>query len=232
MPETFQLGDNTKYPHLQVVAQEVCTFPHIVQRIDVILDKYGKLRDMASPELARIRRELAQTEGNVSRILYGILRQAQQDGFIGKDVTPALRDGRLVIPVSPAMKRRIQGIVHDESATGKTFFVEPAQVVEANNKIRELKAEERKETIRVLTEFAKIIRPDASYIVASYRLLAHIDFLRAKLLVAGMFGAVVPDIADKPFIDWVESRHPLLMQSLKKNNKKIVPLDISLDKEK
>ncbi len=232
VPENFQLGDETKYPHLQILAQEVSTFPYLVHRIDQILDRYGHIRDTASPQLAKIRQELKQAEGSVSRILSGILRQAQQDGLVEKDTAPALRDGRLVIPIPPALKRKIPGIVHDESATGKTAFVEPAQVVEANNRIRELESEEKKEVIRILTEFAKVIRPDVSYIVASYSLLAHIDFLRAKLLLAERFGAIMPDVQDEPMIDWVEARHPLLMMSLQKHGKKVVPLDISVNSER
>lgn len=231
VPAEFRLGDEVKYPHLQILAEEVSSFPEIVRRIDGILDKYGRLRDTASPELQRIRRELKQAEGSVSRTLYNILRQAQQDGLVDKDAAPTLRDGRLVIPVSPAMKRRIPGIVHDESATGKTAYVEPTEVVEANNKLRALEAEEKKETVRILTEFAKVLRPDARYIAASYDLLAHIDFLRAKLIVAEKYGGIEPEVADRPLIDWVEARHPLLQETLEKAGRKIVPLDISLSEE-
>ena len=131
----------------------------IWQEIDRILDKYGRLKDNASPELARIRRELQQSQGSVSRALNSILRQAQADGLIDKDVTPTLREGRLVIPVPPAYKRKIGGIVHDESATGKTVYVEPQQVVEANNRIRELEGDERRERTRILQEFATFLRP-------------------------------------------------------------------------
>ncbi len=229
VPATFRLGDEAKYPHLQLLAEEVATFPDIVRRIDGLLDKYGHLRDTASTELSRIRRELKQAEGSVSRTLYGILRQAQQNGLIDKDVTPTLRDGRLMIPISPALKRRIPGIVHDESATGKTAFVEPTEVVEANNRLRALEAEERREVVKILTEFAKTLRPDVRYIVASYSLLAHIDFLRAKLIVAEKFGAIVPEVVACPLIDWAQARHPLLEESLKKAGRAIVPLDISLD---
>lgn len=229
-PEEFNLGDVVKYPQLQILAEEVMTFPYIIQRIDQILDKYGKIRDTASPKLAMVRRELKQAEGSVSRVLASILRQAQQDGLVDKDVTPALRDGRLVIPIAPAHKRKIPGIVHDESATGRTAFVEPAQVVEANNKIRELESEEKKEVIRILTEFAKILRPDVKYIVASYQLLAHIDFIRAKMLMAEKFSAIEPEISDEPMIDFVQARHPLLEASLKKHGKNIIPLDITLTK--
>ncbi len=228
VPEDYSLGDEAKYPHLQMLAEEVSTFPNLVKRIDEILDKYGKMRDTASKDLLKIRHELKKSEGSVSRILHSILRKAQQEGLVDKDATPTLRDGRLVIPISPAMKRRFQGIVHDESASGKTAFVEPTEVVEANNKIRELEADEKKEIIRILTEFAKIIRPDVRYIVASYSLLAHIDFLRAKLLLAEKYAAIVPKVDAEPLIDWVEARHPLLQETLKKSGRKLVPLDISL----
>lgn len=228
LPETIIIGEEVKYPQLQMLAEEVMTFPYIVHRIDQILDKYGKMRDTASPELARIRRELKQAEGSVSRVLASILRQAQIDGIVDKDTAPALRDGRLVIPIAPGHKRKIPGIVHDESATGKTAFVEPTQVVEANNKIRELESDERKEIIRILTEFAKVIRPEVKYIVASYKLLAHIDFIRAKMLLAERFKAVEPQVQDAPMMNLIEARHPLLQMSLEKHGKTIVPLDISL----
>lgn len=228
LPETIIIGEEVKYPQLQMLAEEVMTFPYIVHRIDQILDKYGKMRDTASPELARIRRELKQAEGSVSRVLASILRQAQIDGIVDKDTAPALRDGRLVIPIAPGHKRKIPGIVHDESATGKTAFVEPTQVVEANNKIRELESDERKEIIRILTEFAKVIRPEVKYIVASYKLLAHIDFIRAKMLLAERFKAVEPHVQDAPMMNLIEARHPLLQMYLEKHGKTIVPLDISL----
>lgn len=228
LPETIIMGEEVKYPQLQMLAEEVMTFPYIVHRIDQILDKYGKMRDTASPELARIRRELKQAEGSVSRVLASILRQAQIDGIVDKDTAPALRDGRLVIPIAPGHKRKIPGIVHYESATGKTAFVEPTQVVEANNKIRELESDERKEIIRILTEFAKVIRPEVKYIVASYKLLAHIDFIRAKMLLAERFKAVEPQVQDAPMMNLIEARHPLLQMSLEKHGKTIVPLDISL----
>ncbi len=231
IPETFTLGDDVKYPHLQILAEEISTFPYLVHRIDQILDRNGKIRDTASPTLQRIRLELRAAAGSVSKILHNILRQAQQDGYVERDVTPSVRDGRLVIPVAPAMKRKIQGIVHDESGSGKTVFIEPLAAVEANNKIRELEDDERQEVLKILTEFSKVIRPDVQYIVASYSLLAHIDFLRAKLIVAERFKAITPEVCDKPMIDWIQARHPLLMLSLEKHNKAVVPLDIKLESE-
>ena len=148
------------YPALHRLTEGVVTFPAMIRRIDSILDKFGKIKDSASMTLAGIRHELSKTEGSISRTLYTILHAAQKDGLVDKDVAPTLRDGRLVIPVAPNLKKRIGGIVHDESATGKTVFIEPAEVVEANNRVRQLEAEERREIIRILTVFSDEVRPD------------------------------------------------------------------------
>ena len=220
------------YPALHELADGVMTYPQILQRIDQILDKFGKIRDTASPELNNIRRELAKTEGSISRTLYSILRSAQSEGLIEKDVTPAMRDGRLVIPIVPTMKRKIKGIVHDESASGKTLFVEPTEVVEANNRVRELEAEERREIIRILNEIAKIIRPHVPQILASYKLLAQIDMIRAKAELAKLIGGIEPEVGKHPLIDWIEATHPLLRLSLEKQGKKVVPLEIMLTRNK
>ena len=220
------------YPALHELAEGVVTFPQILQRIDQILDKFGKIRDTASPELLNIRRELAKVEGSISRTLYSILRSAQSEGLIEKDVTPAMRDGRLVIPVVPTMKRKIKGIVHDESASGKTLFIEPTEVVEANNRVRELEAEERREVIRILTEMAKVIRPHAPQILDSYKLLAQVDMLRAKTELAKLIGGIEPEVGKYPHIDWIEATHPLLRLSLQKQGKKVVPLEITLTRNK
>ena len=220
------------YPALHELAEGVVRFPQILQRIDQILDKFGKIRDTASPELLNIRRELAKVEGSISRTLYSILRSAQSEGLIEKDVTPAMRDGRLVIPVVPTMKRKIKGIVHDESASGKTLFIEPTEVVEANNRVRELEAEERREVIRILTEMAKVIRPHVPQILDSYKLLAQVDMLRAKTELAKLIGGIEPEVGKYPHIDWIEATHPLLRLSLQKQGKKVVPLEITLTRNK
>ena len=219
---------NYDYPALHRVTEDIRVFPELVVRIDQIVDKFGNIKDTASPALADIRRELSRAEGSISRTLYNILHAAQSEGLIDKDVTPTMRDGRLVVPVAPGMKRRIKGIVHDESSSGKTVFVEPAEVVEANNRIRELEAEERREIIRILTDFTNTIRPFAKDIVASYRLLADVDFIRAKAEFAKLVNGIEPDIADGPVVDWISARHPLLWLSLGKQGKKVVPLDIML----
>ena len=176
------------------------------------------MRDNASPELLQIRRELARLEGSISRTLYGILRAAQGEGLVEKDVTPTLRDGRLVIPVAPGLKRKISGIVHDESATGRTVYIEPTEVVEANNKIRELENEERREIIRILTDFAKKVRPNVREILDSYHLMATIDFIRAKAELARLFKSFEPQVAETPHIDWIRAIHPLLQLSLERKH--------------
>ena len=220
--ETEQGEIRHYYPALYNLADGVATFPLLVQRISQIIDKFGKMRDNASPELLQIRRELARIEGSISRTLYGILRAAQGEGLVEKDVTPTLRDGRLVIPVAPGLKRKISGIVHDESATGRTVYIEPTEVVEANNKVRELENEERREMIRILTDFAKKVRPNVREILDSYNLMAAVDFIRAKAELARLFKSFEPQVAEEPHIDWIRAIHPLLQLSLeRKNNNKL-----------
>ncbi len=216
------------YPALHRLTEGVVTFPAMIRRIDSILDKFGKIKDSASMTLAGIRHELSKTEGSISRTLYTILHAAQKDGLVDKDVAPTLRDGRLVIPVAPNLKKRIGGIVHDESATGKTVFIEPAEVVEANNRVRQLEAEERREIIRILTVFSDEVRPHVREILDSYQFLALIDLIYAKATFADATKAIEPTIVREPHIDWIRAIHPLLDMSLTKQGKQVVPLDIML----
>lgn len=222
---------STPYPALRTLAGDILTFPQLIARIGDILDKFGHVRDNASSELLRIRRELSATTGSISRSLNSILRTAQAEGYVDKDVTPTLRDGRLVIPVAPGMKRKLRGIVHDESATGKTVFIEPAEVVEANNRIRELEGEERREIIRILTEFSATLRPQVPALLQSYEFLADIDFIRAKAVFSLDIRAVKPAFECRQVLDWFEAVHPLLQLSLARHGKKVVPLDIELTRE-
>lgn len=221
-----------KYPALTALAGDILVFPQLVGRIDTILDKFGKVKDSASPELQTIRREMTITMSNISRNLQSILRTAQSEGVVDKDVTPTMRDGRLMIPVAPAFKRKIKGIVHDESASGKTVFIEPESVVEANNRIRELEGEEKREIIRILTDFTNFVRPLVPDILQSYEFLADIDFIRAKALFAIEIQGIRPVVEDKQQLDWARAIHPLLYLSLKKQHKEVVPLDIELTAEK
>jgi len=220
---------NTPYPRLSDLAGQTFVYPEVLKKIDGILSKFGKILDNASPELSRIRRELTQTMSGLSRRLNQIMRQAQTEGFVEKDASPSMRDGRLVIPVSPMYKRKIRGIVHDESATGKTVFIEPEELVEANNKIRELENEERREIIRILTTFSDSIRPFAEEMASSYQFLGEIDFVRSKARFALEINAIRPRMEDAPSLDWVKAVHPLLMLSLRKQHKEVVPLTLTLN---
>ena len=223
----FTLLDREKYPLL--ASLPLTSFPsHLIVAIDRIIDRYGKMKDSASPELARIRKDIAQSQGSVSRALNAILRQAQADGLLDKDAAPTMREGRLVLPVPPAYKRKIGGIVHDESATGKTVFIEPQQVVEANNRIRELEGEERRERMRILLEMTEYIRPEISHVLASEEFLADVDFLRAKALFAEDIEAIVPEVHNQPMLDWREARHPILLLNFRKQGRTVVPLSIRL----
>ena len=219
------------YPHLHELVVGVETFPLIVQRIDAILNKFGKIKDNASTELSRIRKDTFQVQSSISRTLNAILRQAQTDGYVDKDVAPTMREGRLVLPVSPAFKRKVKGIVHDESATGKTVFIEPTQVVEANNRLRELEGEERREIMRILVDFTNFVRPHSEEIFASQYFLGQIDFLRAKAIFAIDIKAIKPRVDDTCQLEWAKAVHPLLYLSLKKQGKEIVPLDIVLNEK-
>ncbi len=221
--------DEATYPALARLADGVPVFPAMIRRIDSILDKFGRIKDGASMVLAGIRHELQKTEGSISRTLYTILHSAQRDGLVDKDAAPTVRDGRLMIPVAPSVKRRISGIVHDESATGKTVFIEPTEVVEANNRIRELEAEERREVIRILTVFTDEVRPQVKEILDSYHFLAQIDLIRAKAELAKLTHAIEPQVEPQPVVDWRQTVHPLLQLALEKQQKQVVPLDIRLE---
>ena len=233
--QCFAAMDETRYgalKELTVSGLGVSGLGGIVKAIDRVLDRYGKIADNASPELARIRREITNQQGSVSRTLAAILRQAKTDGYVDSDAAPTIREGRLVIPVSPGFKRKIGGIVHDESATGKTVYVEPQQVVDANNKIRELEGAERRERIRILREVTDNIRPQSEQIMASQRMLAEVDFLNAKVSLAQAMKAIRPELMDGPLVEWSEARHPVLWLHYAPQGKTVVPLSIRLEKDK
>ena len=220
------------YPALTALAGDILVFPQLIGKIDSILDKFGKVKDNASPTLAQIRKEISSTMSGISRSLQSILRNAQSEGVVDKDVTPTMRDGRLMIPVAPAFKRKIKGIVHDESASGKTVFIEPEVVVEANNRVRELEGDERREIMKILTEFTNIVRPMVPDILQSYEFMADIDFIRAKALFAEQVKGIKPVVENVQQVDWARAVHPLLYLSLQKQNKQVIPLDIILEEKK
>ncbi|MDR2911432.1 MAG: Smr/MutS family protein [Bacteroidales bacterium] len=225
----FNKQDDKVFPLLKQKTSPVQVFPYIYGRIDQILNKFGDIRNNASPELAQIRKNIISLQANVSKKLHAILKQAQKDGLVEDDATISVRDGRLVIPVSASNKRKLKGIIYDESATGKTSYIEPNEIVEINNEIREFEYAERREIVKILTDFSNDIRPYIDDLLYSYHFLGEIDFIRSKSLLAIEFNAIKPNFYNEPVIDWINSIHPLLSISLKRENKKVVPLNIKLN---
>ncbi|MGD9992408.1 MAG: endonuclease MutS2 [Salinivirgaceae bacterium] len=218
-----------KYPHLKAIADKVTVHAYVTDGIDKILNGQGKIRDKASPELAHIRSELASKQQEVSKLIHRIINQAQKEGWVDADATLAMRDGRSVIPVPVSFKRKISGIIHDESATGKTCYVEPAPVVEINNQISSLEADERREIVRILKDFTETIRPYTDDLDDALMLLGIMDFIRAKARFAQRIGGTMPDVSDTRVLQWNQATHPLLYLSFKEENRKVVPLNISLN---
>lgn len=219
------------YPVLDAMARGLVAFPATVRTIDRIIDHFGNVKDTASQTLADIRRQLASVSGAISSTMRRVIARAVSEGYLEADVTPSMRDGRLVIPVQPMHKRNVKGIVHDESASGKTIFIEPAEIVEANNRVRELQMEERREIIRILTALADEIRPLLPDMLGSYEVLGDFDFVHAKALFAVDSDATLPVLHDSPEMEWYHACHPVLKRSLESQNREIVPLDITLSKE-
>ncbi len=222
-PYGLQDGADAPIGHLGVLGG-------LVSEIDRILDRYGRLADHASPELARIRKELVNLQGSVGRTLASILRQAKADGLVDADAAPTLREGRLVIPVPPGYKRKIGGIVHDESATGKTVYIEPQQVVDANNHIRELEGAERRERVRILQAVTEQLRPNTDAILHSQQLLSEVDFIRAKVSLARTLQAIRPELVNEPMLEWSDAKHPVLLLHYLPQGKTVVPLSIQLNR--
>ncbi len=219
------------YPSLSKILIDCPVFPKIEENITKLFNDEGKIKDNASRELYRIRQELRKTERSLSGLLNDVVRRARSEGWIDSDISPAVRDGRLVIPVEQQFKRKIKGIVYDESATGKTAFVEPIELVEANNKIRELEVEERKELMRILLDIANKLRPNIKHLLIAYDTLGYFDSVRAKARWAIEHNALCPKLSKENSMDWFNARHPILEEHLVKVNRKIIPLDISLSNE-
>lgn len=228
----FNQKEECDFFYLKNLSREIDTFPAIVKSIDHILDKFGEIKDNASPELQNIRRNIEEEKSSISRAIQKILHHAKSEGYVDQDVSPTVRDGRLVIPVPPAHKRKIRGIVHDESATGKTVFIEPDVAVEINNRIRELLADEKREIIKILTLITNEIRPYSYQLTEAFDFLGTIDFIRAKALLAVETNSTLPSIQELPIIDWSVAIHPILYLNHLKIGKEVVPLDIKLCNEK
>ncbi len=222
-------GTPMPYPLLAELCADMTAFPDINRQIDRIIDPLGNMRDNASPYLAEIRSELSRISASVNSIMRRVMARAVEAGYLDKDTTPTVRDGRLVLPVAPMHKRKINGIVHDESATGKTFFIEPAEIVEVNNRGRELELEERREMMRILSEITAFMRPSIPDMLQSYEILGLLDFIMAKAVYAKETGATLPHISPSTELEWYHAVHPVLLESLRCQGKEIIPLDITLD---
>jgi DNA mismatch repair protein MutS2 len=228
----FKKTKEESYPSLKQLIAPVTLYPLVLQRIEAIITKHGAIKDNASPELLSVRRTIADKQTQVARRMQHILKTAQADGLAAEDATISIRDGRAVIPLPAGNKRKIKGLVYDESATGKTIFVEPLEVVELNNEIKELGYAEQREILKILHAFAVFLQPYLDDVMAATDLLGEIDFIRAKAQWAIEAGAVKPIVYDVPQINLQKARHPLLEKTLKKEGKTIVPLNIQLHREK
>src|SRR5690554_3071663 len=215
-----------EFPHLHKLAKDIMIYPAVIDKIDSVLNKQGKIKDNASPELQRLRREVLGLQQSVTRRMATILRQAQKDGLVEADISVSIRDGRSVIPVPSSNKRKIPGIVHDESATGKTTYIEPAAIVEVNNEIREMIYAERREVTRILTEVSNYIRPYIDELLFAYNFLGIIDFIRAKARFSMHINAILPEVRNEPYFNWIDAIHPLLYMHHKALGKEVVPLSL------
>lgn len=226
----FTANEGLTFERLTKVVESIADFSMQIRYIDEVIDVLGNVRDSASPELAAIRRKLHSLASRAGSVMRGVMERAVKEGYIDSDVTPSMRDGRLVLPVAPMYKRKLNGIVHDESATGKTLFIEPAEVVELNNNIRELEIEEQREIVRILTRLADQLRPDVPAMSESTDVLAYVDFINAKAEIAKRFDADMPHLETQPVIEMYHACHPALMDSLQRQGKQQVPLNVILDK--
>jgi len=225
----FNAEEKEKYPELAGLCGPVKVFPYVGDRIQKILSKHGTIRDNASAELQKIRKAQQEKQGTVSRKLNQIMSRAQREGWADSDAAPTFRNGRPVIPVNSGSKRKLGGMIHDESATGKTVFIEPAEVVELSNEIRELEYAERREIIRILLEFTADIRPYIPDLLSSQEFLTTIDAIRARAIFAIRLEAIRPQVKEEQVFDWREARHPLLYLAYKAEQREVVPLTFHLE---
>ena len=227
----FQGREEDEYPQLRKLSKTIKLYPYVSERIGRILDKHGQIRDNASQELVQIRRSISTKQSSVTRLMNKLVKKAQSEGWVEEDIGATIRSGRPVIPVSASHKRSIGGLIHDESTSGKTVFIEPAEVVELSNEIRELEYAERREVIRILTVFTDDIRPYLEELTAMHGFLAEIDAIRARALFAIRIHAIRPKLGEAPAIEWSDAIHPLLYLAFQKTGREVVPLNMELNSE-
>lgn len=220
------------YPNLKRMSSGVSTFPEVIKRIEGILDKFGNIKDTASDALYEIRKSLKEKEGAVSKRIAAVLKRAQQEGIAEMDANVVIRDGKMLVPVSSANKRKLKGFIYDESATGKTTFIEPEEIVELENEISELRFSENREIFRILSDFSEFLRPYIPELLSGAVFVCELDFIIAKAQTALEYIAGMPIISQNGEMSLRKARHPLLEKALKREGKKIVPLTVNLDRRK
>ncbi|MDR1983982.1 MAG: Smr/MutS family protein [Prevotellaceae bacterium] len=228
----FKKCDENKYPELRKIIQQITLFPAVITKIEAVIDKFGQIKDNASPELMHIRKTIAASKQQISKKIYNILKSAQNQGIVENDAGISVRDGRMVIPINVANKKKIKGFVHDESSTGKTAYIEPVEIVELNNEIKTLEYEEQREIIKILIAAADFIRPYIDELLIIGDFIGEIDFIRAKAKFSIAIEATIPVITNETAINLLQAKHPLLMQTLKKEGKQVVPLNLKIDNER
>jgi len=226
----FAKTKEEQYPNLKQRLAGVKVFPYILEKIDQIFNKQGAVKDSASKELSKIRQSISQKSQGVSRRIQKLVDQARSDGWVDQDASPTLREGRLVIPVPATHKRRISGLIHDESASGKTVFIEPVELVELNNEIKALEISENREIIKILIALTDSIRPYFEEILDWPKLIGEMDFIRAKAKLCKYWEGSEIAISEEKVIEWTDARHPLMVLSFAKEKRKVIPQNIHLDK--
>ncbi|MCF8230069.1 MAG: endonuclease MutS2 [Bacteroidales bacterium] len=223
--------DREDYPLLTELTKNLYDPQKIFKRLEQIMDDKGGIRDKASPKLAEIRKKLRGKKGEISGRMQKSLKTAKSSGWTNKDAEPTIRSGRLVIPVSVTHKRKVQGFIHDESASGQTVYIEPAEVFDANNEIREIENAERREINKILSHFTDMLRPHLPEILELYDFMGRVDFIRAKAKLGIDLDGAKPELHETPGMEWLEARHPLLFLSFQSQGKKVVPLNIMLNRD-
>ena len=218
-----------EFPQLKSLIENIFIDRSVFTEANRLVDDKGEIPDNASPELAEIRQSIRRKQGGIEKRIRQIMGDAKTAGWVDPKAELTVRDGRLVIPVKAGDKRAIRGFIHDESATGQTVYIEPAEIFDTSNEIKELEYAERREIHRILLAFTRLLRPYLSELRKAWHLLGKLDFIRAKALLANDIGGVKPEIKDTPFINWQQARHPLLERKLKAQGKQVVPLDLKLD---
>ena len=216
-------------PRIKALIEDIFIERSIFTEVNRLVDDKGEIPDNASTELLEIRQSIRRKQGGIEKRIRQIMGDAKTAGWVDPKAELTVRDGRLVIPVKAGDKRAIRGFIHDESSTGQTVYIEPAEIFDTSNEIKELEYAERREIHRILLAFTRLLRPYLSELRKAWNLLGELDFIRAKALLANEIGGVKPEILDTPHINWQQARHPLLEQKLKAQGKQVVPLDLQLN---